>query len=86
MARPVRESSSADRVQLELLREAGTARRAALARSLSESVITLARAAIARRSPGQSELEVNLRFVDLHYGRELGERVRRYLERRALRP
>ena len=69
-------------MQVELLRAAGTARRAALARSLSATVIGLSRAAIQRRHPELSETEVLLRWVALHYGEDLAERVRSYLLRR----
>jgi hypothetical protein len=74
--------SSADRVQIELLRRAGGTKRFALARSLSSSVIELARAAIRTRNPGLDEREVLLRFAALHYGDELAARVRGYLDRR----
>jgi hypothetical protein len=77
MALPGRTArTNADRVQVELLRAAGTARRFARARSLSESTISLARRAIRERHPELSEREVLLRFVEAHYGRELAQRVR----------
>lgn len=38
--------------------------------------------AIRRANPELSELEVRLRFVELHHGAELAEAVRRYLEER----
>jgi hypothetical protein len=71
--------TAADRVQIELLRAAGTARRAALALSLSRSVIALAREAIRKRHPEYSEQDVGLAFVELHYGKELADGLRRYL-------
>jgi hypothetical protein len=73
----------AERVQIDLLREAGPARRAAMALSLSAEVIGLATRAIARALPGASEQEVRLRFVDLNYGDELGSSVRRHLASRS---
>ena len=82
MAIPVRSTSGqADRVQVELLRSAGTAGRFARARALSESIISIARRGIRMRQPELTEQEVLLRFVELHYSRELAENVRRYLER-----
>ena len=82
MAIPVVSSSAAaDRVQVELLRRAGAARRFELARSLSASAISLARAAIQERDPGSSEREVLLRFVASHYGAALARAVRRHLDR-----
>ena len=69
----------AERVQIELLRRAGVARRAAMALSLSAQVIGLARRAIRRSLPEATEEEVALRFVELHYGRELAMDLRRFL-------
>jgi hypothetical protein len=71
-------------VQLELLRSAGATRRFQTARSLSESVISLARSAMRRRRPDLPELEILLWFVETHYGRGLARDVRRYLQRRAV--
>jgi hypothetical protein len=73
----------AERVQIELLRQAGPARRLQMGLSLSAWVITMAKNAIRRSMPEASELEVDLRFVELHYGRELADDVRRYLAARA---
>ena len=82
MARPTDSgTSAADRVQIQLLRAAGMARRAALARSLSASVIRLSREAIRKRHPEYREKDVLLAFAELHYGEDLATRVRRYLER-----
>ena len=85
MGLPVHSSPArADRVQLELLRSAGSARRFQTARSLSESAISLARGAMRRRRPDLPELEILLWFVETHYGRELAREVRRYVQRRAV--
>jgi hypothetical protein len=73
---------SVQRVQIELLRRAGTTRRAALALSLSHSMITLSRRALKERMPGVSERDVLLRWVSLCYGRDLGERVAAYVSRK----
>lgn len=72
----------AARKQVELLREAGTARRFERARSLSASVIGLARRAIRARHPALSESDVLLRFAEVHYGPELASRIALYLARR----
>ena len=74
-------SSAAEQVQARLLREAGSARRFARARSLSASVVSLARRAIRNRHPGWSENDVLLEFVRTHYGEELAAKVRRRLQR-----
>ncbi|MGH9380653.1 MAG: hypothetical protein ACRD2Z_08590 [Thermoanaerobaculia bacterium] len=82
MARHVTPEGRADRVQVELLRAAGLSRRVALCRSLSVSVIALARQAIRTRHPEYSDRDVALAFVELHYGKELAANVRRYLQAR----
>lgn len=72
----------AERVQLDLLRRATVARRAATALSLTQTVVELARRAIRRQNPELSEQEVLLRFVAVHYGPELAGRLAAGLERR----
>ena len=72
----------AERVQIELLRQAGAARRAGMAVSLSAQVIGLARRAIRRSLPGATEEEVGLRFVELNYGEELASGLRHFLAAR----
>jgi len=71
----------AERVQVELLRQASVQTRLSLALSLSETAMSLSRRAIRRARPGISEQDVGLAFVELHYGRELAERVREYVNR-----
>lgn len=67
--------AAAERVQLDLLRRAGSARRAQMALSLSATTIALARRAIGRRQAGASAEQVGVRFVELHYGAELARAV-----------
>jgi hypothetical protein len=74
----------AERVQIGLLRKATIARRAAIAFSLSETAIDLARSAVRRQSPGMSDRDVSLRFVAVHYGMELAERLRPYMQRKSM--
>ncbi len=70
----------AERVQLELLRAAGSGRRAQMALNLSALVILLARRGLRTTlPPGASEEDAALRFVELHYSRELADGVRRRL-------
>ncbi|MCP4679801.1 MAG: hypothetical protein GY854_30780 [Deltaproteobacteria bacterium] len=73
---------TAEKVQIDLLRQASPRRRVALVRSLSRTVIELSRRAIRRANPDASEDEVLLIFVSLHYGEDLAAAVRHDLERR----
>lgn len=75
--------ADAEACQLDLLRRASAARRAALALSFSATVIGLARRAIRRAMPDAPATEVGLRFVELHYGRELAAELRHHLESRS---
>lgn len=72
----------AERVQLALLRAATPSQRAGLAVSLTATAIALSRRALERQSPGASEEEIGLRFVELNYGAELAVEVEAYLRRR----
>jgi hypothetical protein len=75
-------SPEAERMQIELFRWASLARRFGLARSLSQTTMSLARQAIRRRHPAASDEDVLLLFVEYHYGRDLACRLRADLARR----
>ena len=75
--------TAAERVQISLIRQASVARRISLARSLSQTAIQLSRRAILRCNPELSEQELNLAFVVHHYGNDLADRLRKYLEEKA---
>ncbi|HXV65341.1 MAG TPA: hypothetical protein VEK15_31890 [Vicinamibacteria bacterium] len=61
---------------LDLLREASVARRFALADALTNTVISLSRRALAKQRPLESEREILLEWVGLHYGRDLEYELR----------
>lgn len=65
----------------DLLRSASAQRRLALALSLSDSITMLARRAIRAAQPSLSHEEIGIRFVEIHYGRQLAAKVREALER-----
>jgi hypothetical protein len=75
-------TQAAARMHIELLRKAGPARRAGLARSLSRTVIDLSRRALRERMPLASEREILLRWVALEYGADLARRVDAYMKER----
>jgi hypothetical protein len=82
VARPQADDRAAHAIQIDLMRKATTAQRFGLARSLTATTIELSRTAIRQRHPDWSELEVLLEFARVHYGAELSDRVRAYLDRR----
>jgi hypothetical protein len=81
-SRPRDTTAEAERVQLALLRAAPVSRRLQLAWSLTAAAINAARRGIARAEPDASPVERDLRFVALHYGRDLADAVRAELFRR----
>lgn len=80
MAAPSDTGDAMARIQNGLLRNAGVARRAKVARSLSVTVIELSRRALRERMPAATEQEVLLRWVALEYGPDLARRVAAYTE------
>jgi len=77
---PLDTTKEAEAVQIELLRRATHAQRAALALSLSNTVIALARRAIAEAHPELNADEQGIFFVDVHYGRRLADCLRQHLQ------
>ncbi len=75
-------AAEAERVQVELSRQMTAAEKIAQVRSLSALVIGLSRRAIARANPHLSPQELDVKFVELHYGKELAERLAEDLRRR----
>ena len=72
----------ADRVQVELLRAASVTRRLRLALSVTATVIGAARRGIAAAHPHASRRDLDLKFVEVHYGADLASALRADLERR----
>lgn len=75
-------SPQAEKVQIELLRKSTVAERFAKVRALTARTVRLSKRAIARANPDLSPEELKLKFIELHYGNGLGERVRHYLDNR----
>jgi hypothetical protein len=76
--------AQAEEFQISLIRRASVAERLLRTRSLSRTVIQLSRRAILRANPKLSEQERDLIFVAHCYGNELAERLREYVNRKAL--
>lgn len=78
-------SPEAERVQIELIRKASPAKLFGLVRSLSQSVILASRENIRQLHPNARKEELDLIFVELYYGKELANRVRKGIEGRKCR-
>lgn len=74
----------AKEVQISLIRKAGIAERARHMRELSGMVVNLSRRAISRTHPGFDQKQVDLMFVNIHYGGDLAKRLEDYLDEKML--
>ena len=75
-------SPEAEKVQIEFLRKSTVAERFSMVRALTARTVGLSKRAIARANPHLDPEELKLKFIELHYGKELAEQVREYLENR----
>ena len=73
----------AEKILISLLRKSNTSKKFAQIRSLSQTTIQLSRRAIGRANRGLSEEQINLRFITLHYGKELANNVKEFLDRKS---
>jgi hypothetical protein len=80
---PLDTRPEAEKVLISLLRNANTAQKFAQVRSLSQTAIQLSRRAIARANRGFSGEQIDLRFITLHYGKELANNVKEFLDRKS---
>lgn len=74
--------TKAEQFQISLLRKKSTASKFAQLRSLSKSTIQLSKRAIFRANQGINEQQVNLLFINLHYGQDLANKVKIYLSKK----
>jgi hypothetical protein len=72
----------AERILIESLRAAGPQGRGRILSDLINDALWRSHRAIARANPGVNEQERGLLFIEFHYGRELADRVRRFLKER----
>lgn len=72
----------AEKFLISLIRKATPVQKISQVRSLSQTMMQLSKRAIARANKEIGEQEVNLAFVAHHYGKDLAERLRKYLDQR----
>jgi hypothetical protein len=68
----------AEKVQIELIRQATVGERIGAMRSLTTIATNLSRRGIAKANPSFTPQEVNQMWVELHYGKELAQEFREY--------
>ena len=72
----------AEKVLISLIRKTTPAKKLSQVRSLSQTMMQLSRRAIARANQEFDEQEVSLVFIAHHYGKDLSEQLRKYLDQR----
>lgn len=75
-------SPEAERVQIELMRNASVSKRFAIMEAWSQFLIEANRYSIRQQYPNVSEEEINLIFVARNYGQALADGLRADLARR----
>jgi hypothetical protein len=68
-----------EKIQIALLSKLSLSERISRLRSLSQTVIKLSRRAIRRANPELSEKDLNYKFVAYHYGNEIAEKFKKYV-------
>ena len=74
-------SPEMERVQIELIRKASSAKLFGLIRSMSQTMMQASRENIRRLHPDANKEELTLIFVELYYGKELANLVRTQMEK-----
>lgn len=70
----------AEKVLISLLRDASTARKFSQVRSLSRITLQLSRRAITRTNKDLTDRQIDVLFVSHHYGKELADKLDKYLD------
>jgi hypothetical protein len=70
-----------EKLQIELLRKATPSERLAKALSLTATLVGLSRQTIARLNPEATPQELDLKRIELYYGKPLAEKVKAYLKK-----
>jgi hypothetical protein len=71
----------AERVLVELMRQASVTKRISITRSLTNLAVRMSRQAIAEAHPEYGPLEVKLYWMELHYGKPLADEFREHIRR-----
>jgi len=74
-------SQEAEKIQIDLLRQAGQARRIHLMLSLSQSMSELAWDNFQKTNPNLSDLEQKIKYVELLYGEPLATAFKNFLNK-----
>lgn len=67
-------------ILIEMISKLTVSQRLAKTLSFSSAVLNLSKRAIYRANPGKSKSELDLIFVRLHYGNELADKLKLFLQ------
>jgi hypothetical protein len=70
-----------EKILISLLQKENGAKKFSHISSLSETVTNLSKRAIKRANKNLSEEQINLLFIEYNYGKDLAEKVKKYLVR-----
>ena len=70
----------AEKKQISLIRKMSVREKFSQVCSLSSVIMQLSKRAIARANSNLSKKEIDLLFIEYHYGKDLAARVKKYLE------
>jgi hypothetical protein len=73
--------AEAERVLISLIRKESTSKKLSRILSLSQTIIQLSKRAITRTNRDLDVDQINLLFINYHYGRDLAEQVKKYLDK-----
>ena len=71
-----------EQIQISLLKKQSIAKKFAQVCSLSQTTIHLSKRAIARVNQNLDDKQINLLFITYQYGKDLADRVDKYLSRK----
>ncbi len=68
-----------EKILIDLIREKTVTERLTQFTALTSLTLGLSKRALSRRYPGKNQRELDLLFVEYHYGKDLSEKVKQYL-------
>lgn len=71
----------AERTLISLIRKESTSKKLSRILSFSQTIIQLSKRAITRANKDLDVDQINLLFINYHYGKDLAEQVREYLNK-----
>jgi len=74
-------NAETEKILISLLQKESRTEKFSQIRSLSEITIKLSKRAIKRANKNLNEKQINLLFIEYNYGKDLAEKVQKYLDR-----